>query len=303
MLDQVYDLRLKTVQEMGFIREVDRALAKSLMSEFTRLQLVVGDDLNTSLLAMHADLEVTADELIRDLDIATQNSTDLPSKNPVVGVALHRFKELVKLKLALPLAHVDAACEDMERFLRNHLEELRSQSSTRNLIDSLSERTAAHQSRVRQVLCGEPLKHLNIILQVIMGMATDQPVEGNFFSGILEGLLRRLGITPFGETNPPTSSREGAAQRWAAAVLGAVQKTENRQVRLETPGMPPRLHLNYEEDFNSQSHQVPGIFTDPTFLSTMVHSVYKLTKPPLLVEAPPFSAAYDHSTIPCKSGR
>ena len=78
-LDQVYTLHLETLQEMGFIREVDRALAKSIMSEFIRLQLIVGDDLNTSLQAMHADIEVTTDELIRDLDIAVQNSTDLPS--------------------------------------------------------------------------------------------------------------------------------------------------------------------------------------------------------------------------------
>ena len=64
-LDQVYALCLETLQEIGFIREVDRALAKSIMSEFIRLQLIVGDDLNTSLWAMHADLEATTDELIR----------------------------------------------------------------------------------------------------------------------------------------------------------------------------------------------------------------------------------------------
>ena len=61
-LDQVYALYLETLQEMGFIREVDRALSKSLMSEFIRLQLIVGDDLNTSQRAMHADLEATWDE-------------------------------------------------------------------------------------------------------------------------------------------------------------------------------------------------------------------------------------------------
>ena len=48
-LDQVYALCLETLQEMGFIWEVDRALAKSIMAEFLRLQLIVGDDLNTSL--------------------------------------------------------------------------------------------------------------------------------------------------------------------------------------------------------------------------------------------------------------
>ena len=48
-LDQVYALRLETLQEMAFIREVDRTLAKSIMAEFLRLQLIVGNDLNTSL--------------------------------------------------------------------------------------------------------------------------------------------------------------------------------------------------------------------------------------------------------------
>ena len=97
---------------------------------------------------MHADLEATTDELIRDLDIAAQNSTDLPSENPSVSVALHRFKKLVKLKLTLLLAQVDAAHEDMDRFLQHHLEELCSQTDMRNLIESLSQRVAAHQSRV-----------------------------------------------------------------------------------------------------------------------------------------------------------
>ena len=103
-LDQVYALRLETLQEMGFIREVDRALAKSIMAEFLRLQLIVGDDLNTSLWAMHADLEATTAELMRDMNIAAQNFMALPSENPAVRVALHRFTDLVRLKLALPLA-------------------------------------------------------------------------------------------------------------------------------------------------------------------------------------------------------
>ena len=81
---------------------------------------------------------------------------------------------------------------------------------------------------------------------------------------------------------------------------------EKRQVGLETSGssgMPSGLHLNYEEDFlNYQSHQVPGVFTDPLFLPNMVNSVYKLVIPPVLSGAPPFTAAQDHPTIPPESG-
>ena len=97
-LDQVYALRLKTLQEMGFIWEVDRALAKSIMVEVLRLQLIVGDGLNTSLRAMHADLEATAPDLVRDMDIVVQNSTALPSENPAIGAALHQFSGLVHME-------------------------------------------------------------------------------------------------------------------------------------------------------------------------------------------------------------
>ena len=92
---------------------------------------------------------------------------------------------------------------------------------------------------------------------------------------------------------------------WASAVVDAVQKMEKRRVRLgtsESSGMPPRLHLNYEEDFHSYpSHQVPGVFTDPLFLPNMVNSVYKLVGPPVLAKAPPFTAANDCPTTPVES--
>ena len=88
-------------------------------------------------------------------------------------------------------------------------------------------------------------------------------------------------------------------------MVDAVQKTEKRRVRLgtsESSGMPPGLHLNYEEDFLSyRSHQVPGVFTDPLFLPSMVNSVYKLVGPPVLAEAPPFTAATNHSPTPVES--
>ena len=84
--------------------------------------------------------------------------------------------------------------------------------------------------------------------------------------------------------------------------MDTVQATEQRQVRLETSGpsgMPTGLHLNYEEDFlNCRSHQVSGVFTDPLFLPNMVNSVYRLVRPPVLAEAPPFATANDRPTTP-----
>ena len=118
---------------------------------------------------MYADLEATVAELVRDMDIAVQNSTALPSENPAIGAALHRFTDLVRLKLALPLAQVDAAREDMERFLHHCLEELRSQTDMKNLIDGLFQRIAAHQSRAHQIVYGEPMENIEVLLGSSLG--------------------------------------------------------------------------------------------------------------------------------------
>ena len=117
VLDQVHNLHLETVQEMGFIWAVDQALAKSLMVEFLRLKLITGDDLSTTLQTWRADREVATEEFLRDLDSATQTSTALPSKNAAVEAALHKYREVAKLKLALPLTQLDAAQEEMEKFI------------------------------------------------------------------------------------------------------------------------------------------------------------------------------------------
>ena len=91
VMDQVHNLHLETVQEMGFIREIDQALSKFLMVEFLRLKLITGDDLSTTLQTWQADMEATTEEFLRDVDTATQTSTTLYSKNAAVEVALRKY--------------------------------------------------------------------------------------------------------------------------------------------------------------------------------------------------------------------
>ena len=91
VMDQVHNLHLETVQEMGFVWEIDQALSKSLMVEFLRLKVITRDNLSETLQTWQADMEATTDKFLRDLDTATQTSTTLPSKNSAVGVALRRF--------------------------------------------------------------------------------------------------------------------------------------------------------------------------------------------------------------------
>ena len=91
VMDQVHDLHLQMVQEMGFIQEIDQAFSKSLMVEFLRLKVITGDDLSEIVQTWQANMEVATDKFLRDLDAVTQTSTTLPSKNAAVGVALCQF--------------------------------------------------------------------------------------------------------------------------------------------------------------------------------------------------------------------
>ena len=250
VMDQLHNLHLDTVQEMGFIWAIDQAMAKSIMVEFLRFRLITGDNLSTTLWTWNADMEATTEEFLRDLDLAAQTGTTPPSKNAAIEAALYKYQELAKLKLALPLVQLDAAREEMERFIQHHLEELQSQQETRHLVVELSSKITDHRSRVCQVLHSEPLRHAEVAPLVLVGMATDRPLKSNFFPGLLEGLLGRLGIAAPGESKPPTSSREGASHLWSSAVHEVVLQMEQREV--ETPGsagLPQCLDLCYEEDF------------------------------------------------------
>ena len=181
-----------------------------------------------------------------------------------------------------------------EKFIQFHLEELQSQQGTRHLVGELSSRITDHRSRVCQLLCSEPLRHAEVAPLILVGMATDRPLESNFFPGLLEGLLGRLDIAAPGESKPPMSSREGAGHLWSSAMHEATLQIEQREV--ETPGsagLPQWLDLHYEEDFlEKRSHHVPVVFSDPLFVPSMANAVYKAFKPPVVLKALPSTSSH-----------
>ena len=122
-MDRVHDLNLRWIQEMGFVREIDHALSKSLIVEFLHLQILMGEDLSAALWAWQVEMEVTTDSqvatdsLLRDLGVATQVGTTLPSQSAAVGTALWQFRVAVQLKMALPLTQLEEARERMEGYI------------------------------------------------------------------------------------------------------------------------------------------------------------------------------------------
>ena len=67
ILAHIHALHLQNMHEMGSIQEVDQTLAQTLMAEFARLQLIVGEDFTKSLIALCTDLEASCEVLVSDI--------------------------------------------------------------------------------------------------------------------------------------------------------------------------------------------------------------------------------------------
>ena len=192
----------------------------------------------------------------------------------------------------------------MEKFIQSHLEELRSLQETKNLIGELSSKITDHRGRVHELLRSEPLRHPEVVLLILVGMAVDRSLESNFFPGLLEGLLGSLGIAASREGNPPISSHEGTGCAWSTAMCEAISWIEQKEV--EAPGavgLPQGLDLCYKEDFLKKlRHQIPPIFLDPLFIPNMAKVVFKVVKPSVVLKALPFHQWPQGSDCP-KSAR
>ena len=78
ILECVHVIRLQTMHEMGSVRELDQTLACTLMAEFVRLQLIIGEDLAKSLVALRTDLETSCEALSSDFARTLNLHSDYP---------------------------------------------------------------------------------------------------------------------------------------------------------------------------------------------------------------------------------
>ena len=151
VFDQIHGLRLRSMQELGSIREVDRVLARTLMAEFSRVHLIVQEDLAKSLEALRENLRTSSAALISDL----VKAFDLSPIDPRLGslkASLHKFQRSATLQIDLPLAGLEAAREELTGFMCNRLQELGSQDESRDLIRELSSQLTAHADRVWELM-------------------------------------------------------------------------------------------------------------------------------------------------------
>ena len=273
ILKHIHAIRLKTIHNMGGMREMEQTIVCTLMAEFVRLQLILGEDLTKSLSALCSEMETSMQALSSDL----LSVLNLHSGN----LMFLRVKELIQKHQQSISMKVEAAREDLEGFLQRHLSELSSHSRSREVIKELSRTISTQANEIREAIWVPGIWEPAVFQQVMLGLVVEQPLEAIFIPGILEVLSGRLRLTPPGVANPPTSAREGVSWRWAAALREAVMKTAGRDVNLEqvTPHVVHTgLHQDYDLDFRMRRvDDIPPTLTSP-MLSWLASSVPFLGK-------------------------
>ena len=132
------------------------------------------------------------------------------------------------------------------------------------------------------------MEQLGVFNRIMLVLSVDQPMEAVLLPGILDGLSGRLGLTPPGVVDQPTSAREGISRRWAATLREAVMVTEEREANPDqvTPHVVhPGLHQDYELDFRMQrADDIAPTLTSP-MLAGIASSIH-LTERPVVPKGP-----------------
>ena len=207
----LHAVHLQTMHDMGCVREVEQAAVRTLMAEFARLQAILGEDLTRSLSALCSELEAFSEALSADmLDVL-----NLCPGNPGfswVKELLQKHHQLVSLKVNLPLIKLEAAKEDLNRFLQECLHELGSGPQALEALGQITQRLLGYNHRVTEIINDAPgVEQPRIFNWVSLTMAVEQPMEVVLLPGILDGLSARLGMPAPGVVNLPASAREGVS--------------------------------------------------------------------------------------------
>ena len=133
------------------MRELEQTVVHTLMAEFARLQLILGEDLTKSLSALRSELETSSEALSSDLlSFLNLHSGDLAF--PRVKELIKKHHQSISMKVNLPLMELEAAREDLERFLQRCLRKLSSDPRSQEMVKELSRTLSTYANRIREAV-------------------------------------------------------------------------------------------------------------------------------------------------------
>ena len=136
-MNKICSLHLKAIYNAGAVRQVDRILAELLMAQFTRVNQMMGTDLNTSLQELFTVMETSGDTLLEELKTALG-----PTVSNLVPYNLQRVVEshnsCLYMSLTKVLVFLDSARREGRDFLEDLVKSLQTNEELKKLVTALS---------------------------------------------------------------------------------------------------------------------------------------------------------------------
>ena len=154
-IGHIHALHFQTIHDMGCVREIEQATVRTLMAEFARLQAILSEDLTKSLSALRLELEVSSEALSADI----LNVLNLHPGDPGfsrVRELIQKHHQSVSMKVNLPLIELEAAKEDLDRFLQERLHELGSDPQAREVLEEITQKLMSYNRRVCETILATP---------------------------------------------------------------------------------------------------------------------------------------------------
>ena len=168
---------LQATHDMGCAREVEQVAVRTLMAEFARLQAILGEDLTQSLSALRLELETSSEALSADVLDVLNLRPGHPGFSWVKEL-LQKHHQPVSLKVNLPLIELEAAKEDLNRFLQECLRELGSGPQVQEVLGEITRRLLGYNRRVTEIIQDTPgVERPGIFNRIMLTMAVEQPIE------------------------------------------------------------------------------------------------------------------------------
>ena len=175
----------------------------------------------------------------------------------------------------LPLLHVSDQSNGLlglheaggHDFLEDWVKSLQSDEEFRKLITALLEQISAFE----ELALSEKLAEEEVAIHVNLALTAMRPMVGNYFGGILEGLVGRLRIKIHGDGSPPHSTQEGLEKHFAKVL----RLSSTSPPALEGCGSWG-LQVGYSLEFTDEGKGPQGPALSSTTLPNLLNVIHLL---------------------------
>ena len=161
-----------------------------------------------------------------------------------ITAAVEKFKQTVAMNLLLPLLHLDSARSDIARFINSRLEEVCAKEESKVLIEALTECLTNLQSQTWRLVRSSKLSDPEVATRVMIALLGTQPLVVNYHSGVLDGVVGRLGLTPPSTMEFTHSPSEGMLSRFMKDLEHSIKADDSMGWSIQGG-----LHTEYSSDF------------------------------------------------------